>query len=422
MKHLLLSMILTAMILFSTAFASEEDPWSLWPHSAVIDIAGRTTEKVIEFELVPKVFDGARQGLGDLRIVDESTGQETAYVLRTVVLEKPLPIKLAGRLFNQTYLPDKYTRVTVDFKKPLMKNRVYILADGKGFMRNKVLIESSDNGKNWNQVAERPHLFRFRCKYNESYCNRERAMYISKNDHRYMRITIYNNKGEKRKIKINNVWARDWTPYVPETEPVAVQKTELSEKSNSNTQIKVDLGNKNLPLYDVKLDFEDEDFFRYANVHHQGSNSRLNSIYRFSSGGGLDEDLSIRLKQSRGQTFVLDIENGDDPPLQFKNLTVTRLVRRVAFFPKTDGPFKLYFGNAAATRPKYDLSHFLDRLENEGVYRANLGSISFKEPPPKEIPFSERYKWLIWVALLAVLLVLGLLVLGQVKSAQGEKK
>lgn len=421
MKLLLLLNIIFIAVFVTAGFASDEDIWAQWPHRAEINIDGKTTERVIEFDLAPEVFDSARKKLNDLRIVDESTGLEVAYVLRPVVLEKPLPTKFSGRLYNQSYIPKKYTRVTVDFRKSLMKNKVYIKAGGEGFMRNRVLIESSNDRKSWHEVAKRPHLFRFQCRYNLTICTEQRAMYIPKNEQRYLRVTIYNNKGENEKIKIENVWARDWTPYAPETEPVAIQKTELTEKENSTTRIKIDLGHKNLPLYEVKLDFEDDDFFRYVNVRSSYHSSDHNPIYRFSSGGGLDEDLSIRLKNSRAQNLVLTIENGNDPPLRFKSATVTRLIRTVAFSPKTEGPFKLYFGNETAGAPKYDLSHFLDRLENEGVYKAEVGDIAIKEPPPKQIPFSERYKWLIWVALVAVLLVLAFIVIGQIKTASGDK-
>ncbi len=92
----------------------------------------------------------------------------------------------------------------------------------------------------------------------------------------------------------------------------------------------------------------------------------------------------------------------------------------VAFQPKWKGRYTLYFGNAAARRPRYDIMHYIGRLRAEGLAQAELGQArmnpAFKRKV-KLIPWSEQYKWVIWIALLAVAAVLGLLVYRQIKEA-----
>ena len=142
-------------------------------------------------------------------------------------------------------------------------------------------------------------------------------------------------------------------------------------------------------------------------------------LYRYTAGGTPDETLTIPMGGAQARYLMLGIWNGDDPELKYTGAKATRLVEYVAFPAKTGRTYTLYVRNPNAESPSYDLVRFVDRLRKEGVRPATLGSLApnpgFKEIS-KELPWSERYKWLIWIALAAVALVLGSLIWKQLKS------
>ncbi len=80
----------------------------------------------------------------------------------------------------------------------------------------------------------------------------------------------------------------------------------------------------------------------------------------------------------------------------------------------------LYFGNPSAPQFQYDFPAYAARLREEGVTAAKLAAIGpapgFSPHPPPQPPWSERHKHLLWLALLAVLAMLGGIIWRQAKS------
>jgi len=146
------------------------------------------------------------------------------------------------------------------------------------------------------------------------------------------------------------------------------------------------------------------------------------TLHRFSSPDGRAESSSLRLPvDGRCRYLLVRIHNGDNAPLKFTGMKVNRLQYHLAFQPKAGGTYRLYFGNEAAGKPQYDLAHFIDRLRADGVTTLTLAPAS---PNPlfavreKVVPWSERYRALLWAVLVAVLLILALLVLRQARRAR----
>ncbi len=146
------------------------------------------------------------------------------------------------------------------------------------------------------------------------------------------------------------------------------------------------------------------------------------TLHRFSSPDGRAESSSLRLPvDGRCRYLLVRIHNGDNAPLKFTGLKVSRLQYHLAFQPKAGGTYRLYFGNEAAGKPQYDLAHFIDRLRAERVTTVALApasanpSFAVKE---KAAPWSERYRALLWGVLIAVLVILGVLVVRQARRAR----
>jgi len=63
-----------------------------------------------------------------------------------------------------------------------------------------------------------------------------------------------------------------------------------------------------------------------------------------------------------GDQVFLETRNGDNPPIQLQNFRLFYSVPRILFKATTDEPVFLYYGNAKAAPPQYDLSLVGDQL------------------------------------------------------------
>ena len=191
------------------------------------------------------------------------------------------------------------------------------------------------------------------------------------------------------------------------------------------------------------LEFEDESFLRGFRVSGRNDRERTvttpvedaarrvrrvkvpwtpitsGRIYRFRTKDVKEESLAIRLDGANYRYLLAQIENADDPPLRFTGAKVTRYVTRVAFRAREEGRLHLYFGNDKAGRPDYDLRHYSGRLRAEAVSPASLLDV---EPNPahgeetKPVPWAERHRWILAIALIGAMAVIGALILRQARG------
>ena len=94
--------------------------------------------------------------------------------------------------------------------------------------------------------------------------------------------------------------------------------------------------------------------------------TRLGSgeVYRLKleDDGPGGEALSFSVGASRGGQLVLEVQNGDSPPLRNLRVTVSGVASRVLFPVADGGAWTLYYGNTATRAPVYDLEMLKMRL------------------------------------------------------------
>jgi len=446
MRVLLVLCAHVALAAASFAAASPESATdtSRWSHRWPVQLAKTPDNGVVEAPLSADVFDVSQPGLADIRILSQG-GKVAPCVLR-VAAGKTHTVPLNIRLYNQTYVSGKQSGVTADFGEKVMKNRIEVTTPGTNF-RRAVRVEASDDGQNWQNLVEGAFLFRVAggdpgARFDKS------TVALPDNDLRYLRVTVFNGADDPEQVEIQNVKAWRVESEPPETVPAPIADTQVVEKEKEHaTEITLDLEYRNLPLHELKLKFDDANFFRRIRVSGRNVKERVveiplegggarkktveepwaavssGYIYRYSSGGSRDESLALSLTGACYRYLRVVIENADNPPLGFSGATASRLQHYVAFQPQGEGPWWVYAGNPAAAVPQYDIVHYIGRLRSEGVTAAALGPAAQNPafgPKKVEIPWSERYKWLIWVALLVVAAALGALIYRQVKAVPKE--
>jgi hypothetical protein len=148
-----------------------------------------------------------------------------------------------------------------------------------------------------------------------------------------------------------------------------------------------------------------------------GSILRVHSI---QNGRRIDEErLAIDAPWVEIRTptkWTVTIENGDDAPLRLESVQLQMLERKLCFEAGGGSSYMLYYGDPALTAPSYDYAKLFTLQANAtqvtaGAEQANLAY----QPRPDTRPFTERHAALLWVALGAVIALLGAIALRSVK-------
>ncbi|UWZ85332.1 DUF3999 domain-containing protein [Occallatibacter riparius] len=117
-----------------------------------------------------------------------------------------------------------------------------------------------------------------------------------------------------------------------------------------------------------------------------------------------------------GAHWKVRLENGDDAPVDWRSVRLEMLERSLCFDAAPGAAYTLYYGDPALSAPQYDYARLF--AAQPGAATAKLGGESanpgFKARPDAR-PFTERHPALLWIALGAVVLVLGGVALRSVK-------
>jgi hypothetical protein len=111
----------------------------------------------------------------------------------------------------------------------------------------------------------------------------------------------------------------------------------------------------------------------------------------------------------------IEIENGDDQPLPVAAVRLEMRQRKLCFDApaNADTGLTLYYGDPQLLAPVYDYERLF--VPSNKPLIAQLGpelpNPGFREPPAEVRPFTERHPEVLWIALIAVICVLGVVAL-----------
>ncbi|MDQ3191048.1 MAG: hypothetical protein M3Q58_05590 [Bacteroidota bacterium] len=130
---------------------------------------------------------------------------------------------------------------------------------------------------------------------------------------------------------------------------------------------------------------------------------------------------SIVLPSLKTKELLLVIENEDNPALTIDSITGFHLNRYMIAWLEKDKQYNLKFGNENSIAPKYDLNYFKDSIPSS-IPELKYGAIvSLKK---EEIKVGARVftnQNIIWIAIGAVVLLLGTMSVKMVKETVGKK-
>lgn len=119
----------------------------------------------------------------------------------------------------------------------------------------------------------------------------------------------------------------------------------------------------------------------------------------------------------RSKEFLIEIENQDNPPLIISDVKVSQLNRYLTAWLKTGEAYTLRFGQPKLSAPVYDLKFFKDSIPQDVkvLHTAEAKILKKTEAAVSETFFTSKV--FIWTAIVAVMIVLGVMSVKMVREA-----
>ena len=196
--------------------------------------------------------------------------------------------------------------------------------------------------------------------------------------------------------------------------PVAATKSDVAKRPKTS-QWSITLPRKSLPLTRLTCETSAPLFRRDAVIFEERADSR-GEKHRVALGNATwvrtpeqkPGKLIITLNQTPATDRLwLEVENGDNPPLALSSFTAWHSTARLLFWAASDGAPALYYGNAQATFPRYDLDLVARQILSAEKAKATLGpEESLKGTPLGESLAGTNGNALFWGVLVLVVAAL----------------
>jgi hypothetical protein len=338
--------------------------------------AGAGDGRFVAVAIPPEVAEHSQPALADLRIVSDD-GREVPYVL-DIDVPRTAERRRSGSLVEAKAAHGAKLGVqawVVDFETATAFDHLELDIDATDFSK-RLEIETSLDGARWTRVPGEAWVFdrpwRGRRIHDTTL---EQPTPLTA---RYLRLTIVDWRSEALTIRgatavlTSHLGGRRWTRNAP--------LVRLDTPPGEPSRYRVDIP-AGAPVERIAIASDDVAFWRDVRVFESGPRGTVEpvsgreTIYRVRlDDADLDaERLDVDLARPVAAPLIIEVEDGDSPPLARPRVTLSGMERR-ALVPATSTGLTLYYGNAATRRPVYDLEALRSRLSLVESYpQATLG-------------------------------------------------
>lgn len=419
MKRMTIVLLAAVICIFGWRAAADFD-LKRWPLSSEVMIDPKPDKPVyIKIGLDGPVFDGARNDLADLRVIDQSGKEVPSHVV--VEQERDTLNVRPVEMIDRVLAPDGRFSFVIDLgAEPVRHDRIILTTSAVNFSR-RVRIETSSDNRNWAVTREDGYIYSFRSDSTVKYLGVEYPI----STRRYLRVTIFNppEPGEKLIEVTDAEVAIDAAPE-PELIELPVASLKRSEDAKQRTTIfDLDLGFRNIPSTAIEIESEETNFHRRIEVEGRQqieSDPKLEpitwsaigsgEIHRVSINGYKSSNLKIDYPESTLRYLKITFHHYDDRPIRIDGIKVLSLPRRLVFRAEPGNSYRLFYGNHSASRPRYDLERMIRFIDLGEAQKATLGPRQGRDrsvEPGEEK--SGHPAWLIGVLIASAVVLLWLI-------------
>lgn len=377
----------------------------------------------IYFDITPEIYDRSDRSLADIRIFSVG-GKETPYIIwnRTRQWERE---NLGVEILNRSSVPGSSTSFTLDLGGEYFKtNRLRITTSSVDFTR-RVTIEGSPDNRKFVTIRDNAYIFDFTTEHKTS--GTEISYPVT--DYRYIRVTVWDDGEEPLTDLGGEVSIVVETMGEVRTLESKIKKISQN-KNNMTTEVVIDLKHRNIPTSSVTLEVEDKNFSRdlhilSSNVDDPQQYDEVGGdlLYNISTTRFSRERLTLDYPEAQGRYLKLIIENRDNAPLDIEGVEVLGTPKKVTFLAEPGVSYFVYFDNPHTAAPSYDIEETFRYVDLDSISRWTVGEVEENpdyEPAEGGIPFSERHPWIVWGAIVLMVLVLGGIIIRMMMNVSKE--
>ena len=370
------------------------------------------------FNLDRQTYVHSQPDLADLRVV---RGQdEVPYVLDKMSGSRQL-VEVSSNVLNQGVTTTGDLELTVDVGVSKRHNGIRLATPRTNF-RQRVSVATSDDGRTWTRVRDDGYIFDF--SQDASHVSVSSVSYPV-SSRRYVRLTVYGWNDPK---SVTGCWVSLEESTSPVRDVMASLKAEPEQEPKTQSTLYTwDLGSQGIPHDELTLEIEAPGFYRAAVVESSGDGKQWYPIgqgvlWRFPK----DQSLTLDFPQSHEQYLRLRIYNRDDRPLTVKAATIAVIQTRVKFQTGVAGSYALYYGNADAHTPAYDLRDLLAREAPRAEVAVSAGAEernpAYREKAPPAKPWSEQHPEVLYVTLALAVVGMGFVTVRFLRKVGAENR
>jgi Protein of unknown function (DUF3999) len=390
------------------------DKWRWWRYSRAVQTLAAVGDAPAEVSLPWEMYPHCQPGCQDVRIVD-SNGQEVPYVLQA----RHAPINLeehAARVIENSFVAGQYTQVIGDLgDRHPNYDRVKVETSRPDFIVWAEVALSND-AKNWRIVEARAPIARFRSRAVDG----TQTIPFRGLSSRYIRVRIADPSAQ---FPVNAIRMLNEEYQGAQTRNVAVAFAEEKSTDPTESTYRTTLASLNQPISELQIATDTAEFYRAVRISGSSDGQEWSYwgsgvVYRYHQRGTSRELLRLEFPETTGNKFLrVEVINGDDQALANLQVTLSAVPRTLTFKQAAGQPYRLVYGNEKAFRPQYDLGRYFDSGLSKPVDRVlALGpeeeTANYRDPRP----FTERHPELLWSALGAAILLIGLTAIKALRS------
>jgi len=394
-------------LLLVLAFLATAAPLDLsaWKYRKRIPLTPGDALSVVKLDR--ETYTGAAFDLGDLRIVRD--GVEVPY-LKEVLQNRESYVSKLAKPFDLSVIEGPAVQFTVNAGRT-HHNRVRLETEEQNF-RQKVRVEASADNRSWATLRSDGAIFDFT---QDSRQFSSLAIDFPVSTKPFLRVTILG-WGKTSAVKSVNVDYEVRKPAVREA--LATVTPQITEDSKSQeTLATLDLGVEGLPIDHFVLSSTSPQFQRAVNVETSGDAKEWTYvgqgvIARLPGPDYTEESLAISIPETHQRYLRIRIYNRDDQAIQVGQVRLEGLMCYMNFLSPSPGDYWLYYGNAGAHSPSYDLPAVLAHRESTRKVFWTLDpaqpNAAYRPAPAPKKPWSEEHPAILYTALGVAVLALAI--------------
>lgn len=362
-----------------------DGPRQAWQYRRDVQVAAPGA--LVALELAPEVSAHALPDLRDLRLL-ATDGVELPYVLDRLAARQPAE-RFAGRLDDVRREAKQFSQWQVDFDATRTFERLELSVPQIGFAK-RLRVEGSDDRNVWRLLVADAGIFerewqgRLR-QTAVAFAQPQSARYvrISADDQRSLPIDITGVDAVGPGGAVGTPWSRP-AALIPDT----ATPPPAAQPGRRRFVLDTDPG---LPIESVTLDAADQVFSRQVRLLERSANNGeqvlgAGRLFRLvvpseQVSGSL---LTLAVRAPGHGPLVLEIEDGDSPPLHALRVTLGGYAPRLLFSAPRTETLTLYYGNAATRAPLYDVQALSARVSV--VSAAPAASLGAEQVNPRYVP------------------------------------